>query len=120
MGLRHASGLSSLPCRLVVWLARHSTHHVPPAGFAALGSVLLLWVRPAGVPDEGAWLRIGIQVLIWGLAGVMCARKCSLPRRPDGTLTPLYHRLVTTHWLRVGLITAFALLMLSLIALSVR
>lgn len=45
----------------------------PAAGFAALGSVLLLWFRPAGVPDGEVWLGIGTQVLIWGLTGIIWA-----------------------------------------------
>ena len=96
----------------------------PAAGATTLGSVLLLWLRPTGVPDEGVWLAIGIQVLIWGLTGIIWAPwqmqfRQNLPRRPDGTLTPLYRRLLTTHWLRVGLISTFALLMLGLLALSI-
>ena len=95
----------------------------PPAGFAALGAIALLWLRPSGVPLAGIWLGIGIQVLIWLLTGIIWAPwqmqfRQRLPRQSDGTLTPLYLRLLTTHWLRVGLITAFALVMVGLLVQS--
>ncbi len=85
----------------------------PMAAVAGLGSLLQLRWRPRGVAARQAWLGAALQIANFGLTGAWWARwQAQLDQvwLADGTLNPLYTRLLRTHWLRVGLIVAFAVL----------
>jgi|FLYN01.1.fsa_nt_gi hypothetical protein len=89
----------------------------PAAGLATLGALALLWWRPESIPGWMAWSGVAIQAAIWILTALLWAPwqgqlHTAHVRLADGSLNPLYIRLLTTHWLRVGLITAYGLLML--------
>jgi hypothetical protein len=82
-----------------------------PTGLVFLGSVLMLWMRPVGVPGRAIWLGfvlesvICIGTVIWW--GPLMARLAN----PDtGLILPLYSQLMWTHWIRVALVTGYGLL----------
>jgi hypothetical protein len=82
-----------------------------PAGLVFVGSLLMLWLRPPGVPRWAVWLGVGLQVLLYLLTalwwGPLMAR---LATRETGLLLPLYHELMVSHWLRVAIVTAYGVL----------
>jgi hypothetical protein len=83
-----------------------------PALLVFCGAALMLRWRAPGIPLWGAWLGFGLQVaLLLGTAlwwGPLMAR---IEAPGGGLLAERYHLLMTTHWLRVGIITGYGLLM---------
>lgn len=82
-----------------------------PAALVALGAALMLWAPAPGVEKSIIWFGLVLQAaLIVGTAawwGPLMARI----EGPTGALLPeRYRLLMTTHWLRVALVTAYALL----------
>ena len=85
----------------------------PAAIVAVLGSLAQLKWRPSRVPARAVWLNIAVQALVYALTGAWWGRwQAHLDQAvaEDGSLTPLYRRLLSTHWLRVALLSAAALL----------
>ncbi len=103
-------------------MARH--HRGParlevPAALVAVGAVLMLWWPAANVPNWMVWLGVALQAaLIFGTAlwwGPLMANLAG----PNGELLPKKYRLLmTTHWIRVAIITAYAALMVWMLAQS--
>jgi hypothetical protein len=103
-------GRAEFPVYHVVWW--HSIWGVclGPAGLAALGTVAMLWLRPPGVPAGAVWLGLGLQAATWILTALWWAPMQA--RMADGGFSvPTFHLLLSTHWLRVALVTAYALLL---------
>lgn len=85
----------------------------PAAIVAVLGAVAQLRWRPPRVPARIVWLGIALQALVYLLTAAWWGRwqgQLTDIWTEDQTLNPLYRRLLTTHWLRVALLTAAALL----------
>ena len=85
-----------------------------PAAALIVGSALMVWRRAPGVPEWAPWLGFVLQAaLLVGTAawwGPLMARL----EAPDGGLRlERYRLLMTTHWLRVAIVTAYAALALS-------
>lgn len=83
-----------------------------PAALVFVGALLMLRFRPAGAPAWAAWLGAGLQMaLLLGTAvwwGPLMARL----ETPGGALDQdRYALLMNTHWLRVGIITGYSLLL---------
>ncbi len=81
-----------------------------PSALLVLGSALMLWLRAPGVPAWAAWVGVALQLaLLLGTAlwwGPLMARL----EGPDGGLLPDHYRLmIASHWLRVAIVTAYAL-----------
>jgi hypothetical protein len=79
-----------------------------PATLVFIGALLMLRWPPAGIPTWLVWLGLALQLaLILGSAlwwGPLMARI----EAPDGGLLPhRYQLLMTTHWLRVAIVTAY-------------
>ncbi len=90
-----------------------------PAALVLAGSVLMLWWRPPGAQPWAVWTGFGLQMaLLLGTAlwwGPLMARI----EAPEGGLSPeRYRLLMTTHWLRAGIVTAYAILSLWMLARS--
>jgi hypothetical protein len=90
-----------------------------PAVLVFCGAVLMLWWRDSGIPAWSVWLGFGLQVaLLLGTAlwwGPLMARI----EAPDGGLAlERYRVLMTTHWLRVCLVTAYGVLVSWMLARS--
>jgi len=85
----------------------------PAAGVAFLGVCAQLRWRPSRVPPWTLWLALGLQLLtyagtaLWWGPGQGGLHQTLLA---DGGLDPHYQDLVTSNWLRVGLLTAAAAL----------
>jgi hypothetical protein len=90
-----------------------------PAALVTIGATLMFWARPPDVPMIAPWLGAALQgALVLGTAlwwGPLMARI----KAPSGGLLPARYRLLmTTHWLRVGLVTAYAFLAVWMLAQS--
>lgn len=90
----------------------------PQAALATVLSVRLLRTHPPRVPLWTLRLGVAIQVALWVLTAAFWGRWQAQIALPDADATSLlgpadyglYELLVNTHWLRVGLITLYALL----------
>jgi hypothetical protein len=79
-----------------------------PLTAAFAGGIGLIWLLPAGSPAWGPWANFGLQVasavmtaLYWG------PRQARLSRDPEGPDSVYLTRILRTHWVRTGLITAY-------------
>ena len=78
-----------------------------PSGIVVLGAVALLWMRPSNVNRKMVWLGLGLLVLTSVGTGAWWAPLMARLVTPDGAmLLADYHLLMSTHWIRVALITA--------------
>lgn len=88
-----------------------------PAGLTFLGAVLMVWLRPAQAAPGEVWLGLGLQAaLALGTAvwwGPLMAR---LETEGGGLDRERYRLLMSTHWLRVALVTAYALVVARMMA----
>ncbi|WP_194820385.1 hypothetical protein [Nocardia sp. XZ_19_385] len=90
---------------------------VIPVGVAGLlGWTVLLWLRPRGVPTwlVGFGLALQVSVFIsriwfWGV-WAETVRETGSAWLADGTLHPDYVRYMDTNWVRIVIISAYALL----------
>lgn len=105
------------------WVSYHTAHWhriwgvvFVPAGLTLLGAVLLVFFRPAGVPGWSLWLGLGVQVLLYALTAVLWAPMQVRLGKRGGSRNAVYRRLLRTHWIRVALITLYALLLLWMVA----
>src|SRR6266849_4931884 len=81
-----------------------------PSGIVAtLGALAQLRWRSPHIPSWLVWLNINVWIQAWVMTAVWWGRwqaQLKQARQEDGSLDPLYHRLLTTHWLRVALFAA--------------
>ena len=78
-----------------------------PSGIVVLGAVALLWMRPANVSGKLVWLGLASLVLTSAGTGAWWAPLMARLITPDGRmLFQDYNLLMSTHWIRVALITA--------------
>lgn len=92
-----------------------------PACFTSLGAALMLKWRVAGVPAWAIWTGLGLQAcFILGTAawwGPLMARL----QKPDGSLDiRRYQLLISTHWIRVIVITGYGALVGWMAAISLK
>lgn len=90
---------------------------------ATLGAFAQLRWRAPRTPAGQAWLSVGLLVTAWTSTAAWWGRlqgQLEYVRQEDGTLNPLYRRLLATHWLRVALFTALALLQITMTAADTR
>lgn len=90
-----------------------------PAGLLTVGSVFMLWWPAPGIPRWMTWWGVALQAaLVLGTAlwwGPLMARL----EGPSGALlVQRYRVLLLSHWLRVAIVTAYALLALWMLARS--
>jgi hypothetical protein len=85
-----------------------------PGGLGFVGAVAMLWWRPPRVSVRAVWLGVALQVAVYLLTAVWWAplmARLTQAVDPTGAWTPDFRLLLSTHWLRVGLFTAYGLLM---------
>lgn len=88
-----------------------------PAGIVLLCALAMLHLRPAAVSLRTAQLGVALQVLLYVLTAIWWGRWMAELVQVNGpNYGPLFHRLLVTHWLRVALITGYALLLLRMAA----
>jgi hypothetical protein len=92
-----------------------------PAVLVFIGTALMLRWHGPGIPQWCLWLGFGLQIgLVLGTAAWWGPLMADI-QAPDGGLSPeRYHLLMTTHWLRVAIITAHGLLLCWMLARSVQ
>jgi hypothetical protein len=80
-----------------------------PAGVAFAGAVAMWWLRPAGVGEGAVKAGLTIQLLLYLLTALWWAPLMArLATRQQGLLLHNYQLLMTTHWARVAIVTAYA------------
>jgi hypothetical protein len=90
-----------------------------PAGVVLLGSLAMLWIRPEGVSRSTGRVAFALQVLTYIVTGAWFAPLMARLATPEGGLSlPMYHLLMTTHWVRVALFTAFGVVCCYMLAKS--
>jgi hypothetical protein len=84
-----------------------------------LSSLLMPWWRAPGVPAWATWSGFALQVaLLLGTAIWWGPLMAHLGAPNGGLLLERYRLLMITHWLRVGIVTAYALLAIWMLAQS--
>ncbi len=84
-----------------------------PVGLSLLGTVALLWYRPAGIPAGWIWLVIGVELLSHVLTAMLWGPwQAKLSKDARGGESPYLQSILRTHWLRTALITCYALSLL--------
>lgn len=85
-----------------------------PSGIVAtLGALIQLRLCSPRVPAWLVWVNISVWIQAWIMTALWWGRwqaQLQQTRQEDGSIDPLYHRLMTTHWLRVALFAAGAVL----------
>lgn len=78
-----------------------------PSTIVVLGAAVLLWMRPSNVKRKVVWLGLALLVLTAIGTAAWWAPLMARLVAPDGRMLPGdYQLLMSTHWIRVGLITA--------------
>jgi hypothetical protein len=79
-----------------------------PAGFLFLVGLLLPWLRQSGVGGSPAWLALALQVVTAiGTAAWWAPLMARLVSKSGIMLARDYSLLMSTHWIRLALITAY-------------
>jgi hypothetical protein len=90
-----------------------------PAAIVVVGSALMLWRPAPDVPVWATWLGFALQAaLVLGTAiwwGPLMAR---VEAPGGGLLSNRYQLLMKTHWIRVVIVSAYAVLALWMLAQS--
>jgi hypothetical protein len=90
-----------------------------PAGIVLAGSIAMLRVRPIGVSRGTGRVGFGLQLLVYVLTGAWFGPLMARLASPDAGLSlPLYHLLMTTHWVRFALFTLYGILCVYMLAKS--
>lgn len=91
----------------------------PQALLTTILAGLLLKLRPKAIMRWPLRLAFGLQLLLWLLTAILWGRwQGQIATLPPGASAPmlgpanhrLYQTLLNTHWLRVGMITVYALI----------
>src|SRR6516162_552294 len=81
-----------------------------PAGIVFLGTVALLWLRPARVSERHVRLGVILQIFIYASTAAWWAPLMARLVKPNGEmLLRDYQLLMSTHWIRLALITAYGI-----------
>jgi hypothetical protein len=97
------------------WWARIKPVVFPVAAVAFFGSIALIWWRPEGVTATPVRLNVILQVAVYALTAAFWGRwqaQTHFARLANGSLDPMYVRVMSTHWIRAALITANGLLVI--------
>lgn len=90
-----------------------------PAAFTFIGSLAIIRYRPSSVSPKLAWAAVAVQLNTWVLTGIFWARwQAELTSLNCSANIALFHLLLTTHWLRVTLITAYALIVTRMLIIA--
>jgi len=90
-----------------------------PAGIVLAGSIAMLRVRPIGVSRRTGRAGFVLQLLVYVLTGAWFGPLMARLASPDAGLSlPLYHLLMTTHWVRFALFTIYGILCVYMLAKS--
>jgi hypothetical protein len=83
-----------------------------PVGLSLIGAIVLLWVHPAGSPGWVLWGNLVCQASAHVLTAAMWGPwQAALSRDPRGPSGPFLTKILRTHWIRTGLISASAVIL---------
>jgi len=83
-----------------------------PVGFALIGSIALSWYHPPGSPAWGIWGGLGCQLASHALTAAFWGRwQAALGKDDRGPDSPYLARILSTHWIRTLLITAYGVIL---------
>jgi hypothetical protein len=94
----------------------------PLAGITLIGSIALLWIRPAAVPAWMVWAGLALQAALWLPTAIWWGpgnARLNAVHLADGALDPLYLRLLVSNWARVAVVNASAVLLSWMSAVSI-
>jgi len=81
-----------------------------PAGLVFLGAFALLWKRPYGIRLRLVWSAIILQLVIYASTAAWWAPLMARLVKQDGGMSLRgYQLLMSTHWVRLALITAYGI-----------
>ena len=81
-----------------------------PSAIVVLGAVALFWVRPANLNVRPIWVGLALLVLTSVGTAAWWAPLMARLITADGRMLPYdYQLLMSTHWIRVALITAYGI-----------
>jgi hypothetical protein len=90
-----------------------------PAALLIVASALMLSSRAPGVPVWAGWSGFALQLLLFlGTAAFWGPLMARLEKPEGGLSAERYHLLMTTHWLRVAIVSAYAGLLLWMLTQS--
>ena len=85
-----------------------------PFGLALVGSIGLIWYRPADSPVWPVWCALGCLIASYILTAVLWGRwQAKLSKDPLGPASPYLAQILSTHWIRTLLINAYAFILLA-------
>lgn len=83
-----------------------------PVGLSLIGAIVLLWAHPTRSPAWAIWGNLICQALAHILTAVMWGPwQAALSRDPRGPSGPFLAKILRTHWIRTGLISASAVIL---------
>ncbi len=85
----------------------------PVEAVAVSGSIAMIWWRPEGVDAMSVGINVALHLIVYALTAAFWGRwqaQTHYARLPDGSLYPMYARVMSTHWIRGILVTANGLL----------
>ncbi len=83
-----------------------------PAGLLLAGAIGLLWLRPPGVNSGLLWAGLGLQIALYVSTAAWWGPLMARLAKPEiGLLPDRYQLLIKSHWLRVAIVTAHAVVM---------
>jgi len=85
-----------------------------PVALSAAGAIALIWYHPAGSPAFAILGNIAAQFSSIVLTGLFWGRwQAALSRDPEGPKSKYLKKILKTHWIRVLLINASAVILLA-------
>jgi hypothetical protein len=94
------------------WWSRIQPVVFPLAGLSTLASIAMFKWRSPKIPGWMVWLGLALQVAWIGGTIFWWAPLMAQIKEVSGPNADLYHKLLTTHWLRVAFVTGYGLLVL--------
>jgi len=85
-----------------------------PVGVSFIGSIGLIWYHPAGSWMVTIWSALACQVASHVLTAVLWGQwQARLSQDALGPRSPYLARILSTHWIRTSLISAYAVILLA-------
>jgi hypothetical protein len=90
-----------------------------PAGLVFIGGILMIWQRPPSVGGPEVWIGATLQLALAAGTALWWGPLMARLETGRGDLDlPRYRRLMATHWLRVAIVSGYALLLAHMTAES--
>ncbi|MDQ4503999.1 hypothetical protein [Sinomonas sp. ASV322] len=83
-----------------------------PVALGLITAVVMVWFHPEGSPAWGIWGSLGSQILSLVLTAAFWGRwQAKLANDARGADSPYLRKILRTHWVRTGLVTANAVIL---------